>query len=115
MRKFKCKKCDGSELSYPKYVKSTMPVVIDEDENISYQQSIIDYDDQMPVNFGYVCSICGHQVYHAGNWLSTESELKWFLTSNTDVLDKQQREFNEHLEEQEGILEEQEYLEELYI
>ena len=103
MNLFNCKRCDSHQLSYQRYINSTMPVEIDEDGNISYQRPVVDYDDDMPVECGYVCRDCGRQVYHAGNWIETESQLKWFLTASPVTLSEQQTEFEEHLEEEERL------------
>ncbi|MBI9016292.1 MAG: hypothetical protein JEZ07_03415 [Phycisphaerae bacterium] len=100
MRNFQCKKCGSHQLSYQKYVKSTMPANIDTDDNINYSEPDIDFDDEMPVGCGYACQVCGHPVYHAGEWLATEAELKWFLSEIPELLIEQQREFDEYIEEQ---------------
>lgn len=116
MRDFTCKRCGSHQLSYQRYVKSIMPVDIDKDGNISYCQPTVDYDDEIPVECGYICRKCGHQVYHAGQWLITESQLRWFLTTNPDTLAGQQTEFEEYLEEEERLLEErQEHYDEAYL
>lgn len=99
MRDFTCKRCDNHQLSYQRFIKSTMPVDI-EDGNISYQQPTVDYEDEMPVECGYICRDCGHQVYHAGYWITTESDLIRYLSANPDMLAEQEKEFEAYLEEE---------------
>ena len=106
MNLFNCQRCGSHRLSYQRYIKSIMPVDIDEEGNISYCQPTVDYDDEMPVECGYICRNCGHQIYHAGNWIETESQLKWFLSTNPETLSEQQIEFEEYLEEEERLQEE---------
>ena len=100
MNQYRCKNCDSQQLSYQHYVKAIIPVHIDEKGNIRYQHPIVDYDDDLPVEQGFICGSCGCQLYHAGEWIKTESELRWYLTAGPSVLAEQEQEFAEYLEEQ---------------
>jgi hypothetical protein len=100
MNKYKCEKCGCEKLSYQKYVKCLSDVDIDENGQIHYGQSIIDEDNYVGAEFGYVCGSCGSRLSHGFNWLETEEELIQYLTTAPEVLAEQQRQFDEYLAEE---------------
>lgn len=108
MNNYQCESCGGQRLSYQKYLKSLMPVQINENSHISYERLIIDHNNELPVEQGYVCQDCGFKLYHAGDWISTESQLKWFLTEDPYILAELEQRFEVYLQEQAEIMEEQE-------
>lgn len=106
MKAFNCIGCGGNKLGYQKYIKSVMLVDIHSNGNISYGEPVIDYDDDIPVSQGYVCRDCGCQVYHTGEWLSTEQEIQGYLSASPETLEEQQMWFDEYLDEQANLFEE---------
>ena len=108
MRNYQCSGCGSNKLGYQKYVQSIMAVDIHSNGNISYGEPVVDYDDEIPTNQGYVCRKCGDHLCHTGEWLSTEQELRWYLTASPETLAEQQREFEEYVDEQVRIQQEKE-------
>lgn len=82
--------------------------MIDQYGNISYKEPIVDHDDDLPVECGFVCRYCGCKLYHAGEWIAKESDLIWYLTADPSVLAEHEQEYQEYLEEQVRIQEEKE-------
>ncbi|AQQ71189.1 hypothetical protein SMSP2_01555 [Limihaloglobus sulfuriphilus] len=99
-RIFICPKCGSNKLGYQNYVKSVMPIIIDDAGQVSYEQPVVDHDDHVPAEFGYICQKCGNKISHAGEWLETESELIHYLNLSQEQLDREQKQFEVYIEEQ---------------
>ncbi|AQQ70744.1 hypothetical protein SMSP2_01105 [Limihaloglobus sulfuriphilus] len=99
-RTFKCPKCGSNKLGYQNYVKSLTPVNINNEGHIHYGESVIDHDDQIPAEYGYICQHCESKLTHAGEWLETESELIHYLNLSQEQLDREQKQFEVYIEEQ---------------
>ena len=95
MRKFECKKCGCKDLAYHKYVKCVGDVNMD-NGNCVYEISIVDEDDYLPAECGYVCQECGHPLRHWGRWIETEDELMRYLTADPEILAEEERQYEEH-------------------
>ena len=79
--KFECKECGAEELAFSRYAKCLIPVVIKEDGNLGYLESVVDSDDYIQ-NTGYFCCLrCGSPVGDRTDHLQTERELLEYLSS----------------------------------
>lgn len=87
MNNFKCKRCGGKKLVYQKFVRCVSEVEIDESSgNIHYEQSLVDEEDYLPVEYGYICIACGEPILYLGNWIRYECDLRNYLTVDPEDL-----------------------------
>lgn len=98
--KFECRECGGGELGYQKYVKCITPVMIKDDNNLEYGQSIIDEDDYLATLNGFSCSACKTLIEHCGVRVETERQLIGYLSMEPFDRQHQQQEYEELLDAQ---------------
>ena len=111
LNNFNCRRCGKHNLAYEKYVKCVEPVNIKNDGHIEYAAAIIDQDNALGAEFGYVCADCGHLVYHCGRRIETEKELIDYLTAPPDKLAEEERLFEAYEKEVAAEQEEEERIE----
>jgi len=100
MCKYRCSKCGSEKLSHNKYVKCTTPLAPQNDGTREYLASVIDEDDFLPVDFGFICGDCSHPVELSGFRIETERELDKYLAMDPAVRDQEELKYQECLKEQ---------------
>lgn len=89
---FTCRECGFHDLGYQKYVKCITPVTIRDNQIIESDSSIIDKDDFIWNENGYVCLYCEASVEHCGDPVETEADLLSYLALDPKIREEQQRE-----------------------
>jgi hypothetical protein len=105
MHKFHCFNCGRSELSYEKWVKSVEKVVILPDDRIKHHQQKIDKTDVLGAAYHYICTCCDRPPMFRGDYITTEDELKIYLSMTADERVKMQADYNAMVEEENALLE----------
>jgi hypothetical protein len=97
---FTCQKCGDHELSYQKYAKCLTPVTVKNNNNLEYGQSVIDEDDYLAIQNGFICGSCGSLVEHRGIRMETEKQLISYMTLDPGVRENEQAEYEELIDAQ---------------
>lgn len=105
---FKCSKCGSNKLAHQKYVKCITPAKLQENGHIEYGLSIYDEDDYLAVSAGFCCADCAHMIEYCGCHFETEKDLLDYLTTDPDLREHEQQEYEEQLEVQIEAQDEQE-------
>ena len=79
--KFECKECGSGELAFSRYAKCLIPVVIIDDGQLEFLESIVDSDDYIDNEDYFCCFDCGSHVGDHTDPLQTEQELLEYLSS----------------------------------
>ncbi len=99
LNKFQCLKCNGSELSYEKWINSKEDVVIHADGHIEYCLGKIDETNELGAVCGYICRKCNFPLYFRNSRIENEDDLKFYLSMTPEEIREAEKEYFEEQEE----------------
>ncbi len=88
---FTCRECGAHELGYQKYAKCIAPVSLQENGNVEYGSSVVDEDDYLCGDEGFICLNCETPLEHLGYRRETEKQLIDYLTMAPQVHGEEQQ------------------------
>ncbi|MHC4183949.1 MAG: hypothetical protein ACYSR0_11435 [Planctomycetota bacterium] len=97
MNTFTCEKCGSHKLAYKKFVKCIVPVERHGNGRLEYLSSVIDEDDYLATENGFICQDCETFIGHCGSWMENEQDLVALLNMDPELRRQQQKEYDDYV------------------